>query len=773
MAQYDVDLRDYWRILKKRRILVGLMVLLVGFFSYFFAKIREPMPVFQANAAVKIERRSSMADFFLGGFWAQSDSIATQAFIIRSYPVLAGAAQRLGWIPDHLELDHIREEAGLMQSVDRLRAMVSATPQSGTNILNIDAVSGEAELAAAAANAVAVSYREYNIREKNKETFETKAFIESQLESTEAQLRAAEVALREFKEKNDLVSMEAQSANTLSRMFASESELQGIREQQDVVASQLRSLKMGAGAGAGADSPESFGSPESFESLILPEFEGSPVQKLNERLRDLVMTRKTLLIDFTEAHPRIVEINDQIHGLIYGIQKALGSRLAGLRDRETELANQLGKLRAATHAYPEKAQKLNRLQREVALQESLYSQLKTKYQEIRIQAAGKVEEVVLVRPASVPVWPINIPSKVTVVATGVILGLFMGVLFAFVAEMLDTSIGTIEDVESLLSVPVLGIIPQIRGEERARAPSVDQRELVVHFDPNSIAAEAFRSIRTNLQFMGMRAGGKCYVITSSFLEEGKTFISVNLAVSLAQAGHRVLMMEADLRNPTAHRVFGLPQSPGLSDYVMGGQRPEEVIQTITDVMVGRLDIDDILSNPGLDNLHYLTCGSPAAGPSEILQSERFRDLLRFVCDRYDIVIIDAPPILPVADAVDMAPLADGVVLIYSAGRIARGVLKRAKSALDNVSANVLGVVLNNVKPETGPDYFRYQSRYYRREAQKPVARSWGVMEDSSPGRSGGKWRPWLLGILLLGVAAAGLYAYREPVLGLVMRLFAP
>jgi capsular exopolysaccharide synthesis family protein len=159
-------------------------------------------------------------------------------------------------------------------------------------------------------------------------------------------------------------------------------------------------------------------------------------------------------------------------------------------------------------------------------------------------------------------------------------------------------------------------------------------------------------------------------------------------------------------------VFGLAREPGVTDYVLGNYPWREVIGNISDVMLGEFEIEDLLKTPGMDNLHFLPAGTKPPNPTEILSSERFREFLKEARQAYDFIFVDAPPILPVADAAEIAPLMDGVLLVYTVGKIGRGVLKRAKSNLDNVDANVLGVVLNHVKPEAGPDYFRYHSHYY-------------------------------------------------------------
>jgi capsular exopolysaccharide synthesis family protein len=227
-----------------------------------------------------------------------------------------------------------------------------------------------------------------------------------------------------------------------------------------------------------------------------------------------------------------------------------------------------------------------------------------------------------------------------------------------------------------------------------------------------MGAEAFRALRTNLQFLRLELKGKLFLITSSFVQEGKTLNAANLALSMAQVGNKVLLVDADLRKPLIHRIFGLSREPGITDYVLGNYRWQEITNTISDVMLGDFGIDNILKTPGMDNINVITAGTKPPNPSEILSSARFREFLIEANKVYDFIFVDTPPILPVADAAEIAPLMDAVFLVYTVGKIGRGVLKRAKTNLDNVDANVSGVILNQVKPETGPEYFKYHSQHY-------------------------------------------------------------
>jgi len=666
MAQYDVDLRDYWRIIRKRKAVIVLMVFFVGVCSYGFAKLSEPTPLYETSSAIKIERTTSMADLFTGGFFAQTESLVTHAYIITSFPILEKTAKALGWLPPDLAAEEIRSSKTHLAVIKRLKSLVSAEQQVGTNIINIRVVAKDPQEAALVANTVANAYRDYNIQEKNRKTFETKAFIEAQLQLTSNNLKQAEEDLRAFKQNYALVSLDAQTSNSLGRMYDAEAAYEKVKKQKEEVVSQLKLIKEKTDL-----------APQKLQRTLFVSDKDSPIYGLRAKLSDLFLKRETLLIDFTEQHPQIVEVNDQIQAVILEIEKELKSFLGLLEKREVEFLTKLKHLRVENQSLPVKALKLVRLQRELQLQETLYSQLKTKHQETLILESGKVEEVSVVKPALVPLAPFNVPSKMMIIFTGIIMGLIIGIVFAFGAEVFDTSMGTIEDVENLLQVPVLGVIPFMEKMEKGNNGEGNQdvekekerrRDLITHYDPKSLSAEAFRTLRSNLEFMSVDKKGKSFLVTSSFVREGKTFNAINLALSMAQVGSKVLLLEADLRKPVIHRTFGLEKTPGLTDCVLGNYQWKDTINTITDVMLGDFELEEILRTPGLDNLNIITSGTKPPNPAEILRSKRFDEFLQEAYQNYDIIILDSPPILPVVDATEIGPHVDGVIMVYTVGK---------------------------------------------------------------------------------------------------------
>ncbi len=755
MAQYDVDLRDYWRIIKKRKASIIFMVLLVGICSYGFAKFKEPTPLFEATSAIKVDRFSNLASILTGGYWRQSENMVTHAYIITSFPVLCETAKALGWLPKNISEEAVQDSQKYLAIIRHIKSMVEPEHQEGTNIIDIRVESADSREAARVANGFAQSYREYNIREKNKKTFETKTFIETQLRLTSNRLKQAEQELQAYKESYELISLDAQTQNTLNRLYTVETEYEKVKIDKAEAHSQLRMI----------DAANLNKSGE-LKGIFFSAAPDSPVYGLKTKLSELLLKRRTLLINFTPKHPKVIEIDDQIQAVLHETKKELQSLLNAYRTREADLLQRMGQLRRENLSLPEKGLQLVRLQRDVELQESLYSQLKEKYQETLIQESGRVEEITVVKPAVTPAQPFNIPSKIMIVVTGIVMGLIIGIVFAFLGEVFDTSMGTIEDVEELLNVPVLGVIPQLgsdgKGKKRADGTPEDDRtrDLVTHYKPKSMGAEAFRALRTNLQFLRLEMKGKLFLITSSFVQEGKTLNVVNLALSMAQAGNKVLLVDADLRKPLVHRVFGLSREPGITDYVLGNYHWKEVTNSISDVMLGDFGIDDILKTPGMDNMNFVTAGTQPPNPTEILSSSRFKDFLTEAGKVYDFIFIDAPPILPVADATEIAPLMDGVFLVYTVGKIGRGVLKRAKSTLDNVDAKVLGIILNNVKPEAGPEYFRYHSHYYygpetKADKKKKELINWFQRPKGVGGKA--KLLKWIIFPAALALLAFGIY----------------
>ena len=466
---------------------------------------------------------------------------------------------------------------------------------------------------------------------------------------------------------------------------------------------------------------------------------------LNNRLVNLELDKMDKLLYYNSEHPTVVDIETQIKALVGQLIREYTARVRLMRDHKLEIEDFLSLQREKLDTLPDAQRRFAKLQRDVQLQESVLQLLLQRQQEVLIRKEDIADDVSVVKFATLPSFPTNANSS-QVMVTGLVIGLLFGIVLAFVFETLDTSIGTIEDVEEYLELPVLGIIPHIDIEELIieKYPHLDKdpqlpyySRLISLFAPKTPVSESYRTLRTNLSFSGMSKEKpvKTLAFTSSSLQEGKSTTLANLAIVTAQMGKRTLLVGCNLRRPSIYKTFGVKRSPGVTDIILGSIPWKDCVQNITDIMVGSFGVPEVLTASGLDNLYIIESGQTPPNPSELLSSPQMERFIREVSEEFDLVYIDMPPTLPVTDASIIGPKVDGVVLIYQVGRVPRNALKRAKDQLQQVGANVVGVVLNDVKAEiTGfhpaTEYFIH---YYGEDAGRQQGRLSGLLGGAREG----------------------------------------
>jgi uncharacterized protein involved in exopolysaccharide biosynthesis/Mrp family chromosome partitioning ATPase len=714
VAQYEMNLRDYWLIVRRRRLIIIASAVLVALLSFGFA--RQKVPIYQATATVKFEQSTQLSGLLVEVLsYSSADSIETQVTLIKSYPILEDVAKRLGYLKETPTGAASREAKRYWGTLDSINGKLRVARVPNTSILEITATSTKPREAQDLANATAEAYRDYNKALRNSRVTEARRFIESQLKDVEARSRRTEAEIWAFREANRIVAPGAESSVLMSVFTQVRGDIEKVRQQRLELESIQHRL---AGLDAGVSTDR-----------IFIETSNPAMQKLQATLSELQLERNNLSLEVTDRHPRLQALDDRMREVRAEMRREVAAQIAMLRNREEFLNRQIGELQQKNRELPTLELSLQRLQREAKTNDDLLAMLKTKHQEALIKEAEQIEEVSIVRPATEPDTPIGGETANTMLV-GAVLGLALGLVLAFVRETLDTSIGTIEDVEAYLGVPVLGVVPHIDSRETVhrileRRPALAQIDpeallshslLITHFDPKSPVAEAYRTLRTNIQFARMERSGKVLVVSSPTLQEGKTTTIVNLALTMAQSGQKTLLIGANMRRPSIHRFFGIEREPGLSNILVGSAQWRECIRTVADILMGRFEMEDVMAAPGLDNLHIIEAGPVPANPSELLSTPAMTGFLHSVRDVYDVILVDTPPILPVTDSAIVASQADGVVLVYQAGKVGRLVLKRAKVHVENVGGKVWGVVLNDVKTEiAGYAYTQYYTHYYGEE----------------------------------------------------------
>ena len=408
-----------------------------------------------------------------------------------------------------------------------------------------------------------------------------------------------------------------------------------------------------------------------------------------DQIADLEIKKRELLEKYTQNHPDVILIDKKI--------ETLNKRLKELPSQELEIL---------------------RINREIKLQEELYTTITKQYEEAKLGLSSIVSFVSVINPPVVNINPV-LPNKKLNIAIGVLVGLFVGALVVFILENLDVSISTIEEIESFIKSPVLGIIPYISSDNikdkwflhifRKERFTIDgfRSSLIVNRRTSGNIVEAYHTLRTNIFASIPKRPPISIVVSSSGAAEGKTLTALNLAFASASAGLKTLFVEADLRRPIIHEVFNISKSDGLSEVLVGKISFNEALKDVSDFVYG-LGSSSISRFVGIENLKIITSGIQPPNIVDLLNNANWSYLLDEMKSMFDFIIFDAPPVLLFVDSVIFGRYVDGILMVYKAGKIARGALKRAKEQITSAQSKMIGICLNGVRAaDFGPKYSYY------------------------------------------------------------------
>lgn len=714
MEQYDVNLREYWRIFKKRKLVVLAATVLLGLASGAFSVLLGPSPLYESTCSVQFNRDQPVEGLYDETVtWNPETTLQAQISLMSDYQVMQEVAARLGLVPQNLTTGQLQEHTQYAQIIDGLRQRVRIWRERNTNIINISVTDSDPRMAQQAADTVALTYKDLYLKEQGRRQEKALSYLAGELEKTRTLLRDAEDEFNEFTRANQLVSIDLQGESLLTRMR----EMQAKVQEYETARTELGALVLRLERFV--ENPAGYGS-DLFSNYANKEYEAVRGQLVEELLR-----RESLLEEYTYNHPTVIALNRRVVETARKMMVVLQAQRANLDAQRERAVQSVADVEHKVNELMKRRLTYDRLNRRVESYNNQVAMLEEKNREAELRQAEKPEEVRIVKPAFLPATPTNPPKVVPIASIGVFIGLIIGMIAALVREAFDTSVGATEEVEETVGAKVVGVIPdegikevrEMLRAERVRGGDNSalrySMHLVSHFVPKSMVSESFRSLRINVQFLGKERDIKTLAVTSSTPQEGKTVVSSNLAVSMSQAGKRVLLVGADLRKPMVSEAFGVENSPGLTDILLGNYSWRDAIKTITDLMVGEMSIDDVMTTPGLDNLHLITAGSMYSNPSELIESKLLGEFLAEVRGEYDVVILDTAPILSTADLSVLGTLVDGVLMVYRVGGVSKELLKRASGELVRVKSNLVGVVLNGMKAGATADFEDFKAfKYY-------------------------------------------------------------
>jgi tyrosine-protein kinase Etk/Wzc len=503
-------------------------------------------------------------------------------------------------------------------------------------------------------------------------------FLDDQIRALSMQLAAAEDALQAFREANLVIAPEAEASAQMERLAEMQAERDAIAAEGAALAELLREIE--------AEGPTAAGDSSAYRRLIaFPTlFRNPAASELLGQLAEVENERAELLGRRTMDDVDVRVLTNRIREIERELLRLATTYLQGLREQVRSLDATLAGYRDELERVPERDLQYTRLLREATVLNEIFLTLQNRLKEAELRVAVQDVSARVVDPAILPDDPVkpNIPVSLVF---ALILGGVLGLGGALARDAMDTTVRTRNDLQDALGLTVLGSIPRVPGRANGRRLGRDRQpqapRLVTGQDPRSPYVEAYRSLRTNITFAG-DTRPRTLVFTSALPGDGKSTTAVNLALTLAQQEAAVLLVDADLRRGALHDLFDGDREPGLSDVIRGGASLDEAIQSV---------------RPGeTSRLHFLATGPLPSNPAELLGSDAMHRLLDEWRTRYEMVILDAPPLNVVSDAAILGTRADGVLLVARSGVTDRGAARLAMEQLEKVRASVLGTVLHDL-----------------------------------------------------------------------------
>jgi polysaccharide biosynthesis transport protein len=769
-AESEIHLLDYWRAIRKRLWLVISIVVLVTMLSVIYVARKPDIYLSGARVQVDLENNAALVGKTPYVFGPTNDPVYfnTQLQILVSPGLMRRVVKALdlehnpdffkgnstqrrstwqtikGMVgfggrdkpdqnlkpKDELQLrttvaaptshEDLAEAKRLAPYVNAILAGLKVDPvketrglYKETRLIDISFTHTDPEVASKIVNAIAETYVFNNLEKKGQTNTTTGEFLQKRIAELQQQIRTDEEKLVNYAKNNQIISLDASQNTVVERLAGLNKQLLEAENERIEAESRYNAAKTGGAANALADA------------------DAKQANESESKAADLRQKRALLMVDATEEAPEVKEIDQQIAELDRQVKDIRSRKSATILTnletsyrqtlaREQELRKSFEKQRGETLSQNEAAINYRIIQQEITTNKSLLDNLLQRSKENDVIMASKPNNVSIVDYAITPDGPIG-PNRPRTVMIVVFLALGLGVGLALLLEYLDDTVHSTDEVERLLHLPALAVIPSALGNGKRRllaGPGALQKrngspsenpELLMNVDGRSPLAESYRHLRTSVLLSTAGRAPRSLLVTSSLPGEGKTTTAVNTAVSLAQTGASVVIIDADMRRPRLRSIFGLSERAGLSSILSSELSEAEVM--------------GMVSKEAVTGLQVLTAGPIPPNPAELLGSEQMRRLMVILQSKFNHVVVDSPPVSSFTDGVLISTMVDGVLLVVHGGKSSRHVVKRSRQLLQDVGAKIFGVVLNNVNLQSH-DYYYYQryygSRYYKSDGEEEL-----------------------------------------------------
>jgi exopolysaccharide transport family protein len=733
----EVHLRDYWKVIWKRRwtVLALFLIVLITIAVATFTM----RPIYRGTTSIQINKENpQIMDFkemFSVNMW-DLDYYQTQYKILESRTLAKRVIQNLK-LAEHPEFQpkpltpfqqwksnilkpitglftsskkNVASEKNLPESlqetglVDQFLSKLKIEPIRNSRLVKVHFDSNYPELSAKVPNTLASTFIQQGVEGRFIATEQVKEWLTKQLEDLKAKVERADEALQAFGSKHDIISLDEKENVIMQRLT-----------ELNEALTKAESERMAKEALYKQSKDKHF---DALPSIL----ENKLVMDLKQAYIQLEAQYMKLSQTFKPEYPEMVRHKNQMQSIQKRMDAEISKIIAGIKSdyelslrRESLIRQAFDQQKARVMQMKEQSIQYNILKREADTNKELYKGLLQRMKEAGVSAGLTISNIQVVDQAEIPTGPYK-PNKKLNLLLAAVVGLFLGIGLAFFFEYLDNTVKSPEEVEQLIRLPSFGMVPEISYDRKKRLEKGDSFpvELITFGHPKSILSEAYRNIRTSILLSFSEKPPKKIVITSPNPSEGKTTTVINTAIALSQTGAKVLIIDGDMRHPRVHKIFNEENGAGLSNFLSGNS-----------------PLDSIIKKTEVPNLYYIPSGPIPPNPSELIGSNLFKEMIKALENRFDHIVLDSPPALGFADSVILSTTVDGVILVVLGGKTPRETLQRAKEVLHQVNAKILGVIINRVDIHRGEyGYYYYRYHYYYGKDGKKKELPYSSEEDS-------------------------------------------
>jgi succinoglycan biosynthesis transport protein ExoP len=701
--EYEIDIKDYLRIIRRRRgIVLGIVAVcfLLSVLYFFYAP-----PNFTSTSKILVKRVESI---FTSTYYKSptEEEITNHIFLIKSYPVIEKTSE--SFTADEIEKMGLssKDKAFSRMKGDMENGRIEVSSKGESRIIEIRVTEANPYISQLFANRLAETYRHFDIEIKKEDAHSTYDFIADQTEKVQKDLEESEEKLKEFKEKYGILGISAEIEQFIRQMSDIEKELKSASIEAEVLEKKINAVKSKLNEqqktllteasqtsyNVLVDLKRQLTALENEKANLLIQGyspEDQKILKINHSIKSLKDKMSTVARDLLQKEGTLdplVQMEDFMQQSVnltidYAVAK---SRIEALDEALRYYKNRLNKI-------PKRELELARLEREKEANKEIYLMLLEKREQSQIEEVRESGGISILELARLPKGP-NTMSKVKKSVLFIILGVLLGIGGGFVVDYVDSAVRDEFEITRISGLPILGRIPVVENDKKDKNNSNGDLFVLTEKESRSHIAEAFRSLRANIKLSRVEGFPSSILITGPDAGSGKSMIAINLALSFVSSGKKVLLVDTDLRRPAIEKYLKIKKEKGLTELLVNEGKE---IQPIT-----------------VDGLKIIPSGKLPPNPSELLDSDRMKELLSKWKKEYDIVLLDSPPLMTVSDSRILASEVEETLLVASYGVTNRHMIAQTSELLKQLSIKALGYILNKVDIHKEYGYYGYYYGYY-------------------------------------------------------------